>query len=97
LTINDIIWKQQFVDKIEAKHGVSIEEVEEVFSIKPLIRKVAKGQVNGEDVYAAYAYISNGRYLVVFFVNKRGNKALPVSARDMDKSERKYYGKQRQN
>lgn len=34
-----------------------------------------------------------GRYLSVFFVRKLGNKALIVTARDMNKNERKRYGK----
>ncbi len=96
MIINDIIWKQQFVDKLAFKHHVSIEEVEEVLSSRPIIRKVAKGYVNDENVYAAYSHIHNGRYLIVFFINKRGNKALPISARDMDNSERKYYEKQKE-
>lgn len=95
MIINDIIWKQQFVDKLAFKHFVSIEEVEEVFSSHPIIRKVAKGHVNDENVYAAYAHIHKGRYLIVFFINKKGNRALPISARDMDNSERKYYEKQK--
>ena len=95
MTINEIIWKQKFVDKFAYKHQVSIEEAEEVLNSSPIIRKVAKGHVNGENVYAAYAYIHNGRYLIVFFINKKGNRALPISARDMDSSERKYYEKQK--
>lgn len=96
MLINDIIWKQRFVDKLAFKHQVSIEEAEEVFNSSTVIRKVAKGYVNNENVYAAYAHISNGRYLVVFFINKKGNRALPISARDMDNSERRYYEKQKQ-
>jgi len=96
LIINDIIWKQQFVDKLAFKHHVSIEEVEEVLSSRPIIRKVAKGYVNDENVYAAYSHIHNGRYLIVFFIKKKGDRALPISARDMDNSERKYYEKQKE-
>ncbi len=95
MIINDIIWKQKFVEKLSIKHQVSIEEAEEVFSSRPLIRKIAKGHVKNEDVYAAYSQIHNGRYLIVFFINKKGNIALPISARDMDNSERKYYDKQK--
>jgi uncharacterized DUF497 family protein len=51
--------------------------------------------VKGEDVYAAYAQIQNGRYLIVFFIQKKDGKILPISARDMDKAERRYYGKHR--
>ncbi len=96
MTINDVIWKQPFVDKLAFKHHVSIEEVEETLRSHPLIRRVAKGHIHNENVYAAYAHIRNGRYLIVFFINKKGNKALPISARDMDHSERRYYGKQKQ-
>ena len=39
------------------------------------------------------AQISSGRYLIVFFISKKHGMALPISARDMDASERKYYGK----
>lgn len=71
MIINDIIWKQKFVDKLAFKHQVSIEEAEEVLCSGPIIRKVAKGHVKNENVYAAYKQISNGRYLIVFFVNKK--------------------------
>lgn len=95
MVINDIIWKQKFVDKFAFKHQVSIDEAEEVLNSRPIIRKVAKGHVKHENVYAAYAHISNGRYLIVFFINKKRNIALPISARDMDNSERRYYEKQK--
>jgi len=35
----------------------------------------------------------NGRYLSVFFIKKLGNKALIVTARDMNRRERKRYEK----
>ncbi len=95
MVINEIIWKQKFVDKLSTKHRVSIEEVEEALGKNPVIRKVNRGHIKGENVYAAYSQIHNGRYVVVFFINKRGNKALPISARDMDNSERRYYERQR--
>lgn len=54
---------------------------------------VTKGHVAGENVYRALGRTDAGRYLVVFFVYKRGGKALPISARDMDAKERRRYGK----
>lgn len=95
MIINEIIWKQKFVDKLSFRHKVSIEEVEEVLGKSPVIRKVGRGHIKGENVYAAYSQIHNGRYMVVFFINKNRNSALPISARDMDKSERRYYERQR--
>jgi uncharacterized DUF497 family protein len=97
LIINDIIWKQQFVEKIVIKHQVSIYEVEEVLSSHPYVCKVAKGNIDQENIYAAYAQINNGRYLIVFFINKKGNRALPISARDMDNKERRYYENQKKS
>jgi uncharacterized DUF497 family protein len=97
LIINDIIWKQRFVEKISLKHQVSIDEVEEVLSSHPFVCKVAKGHVDHENIYAAYSQIHNGRYLIVFFIHKKGNKALPISARDMDNKERRYYENQKKS
>ena len=93
MRITDIIWKEQFVEKLEIKHNVTIYEVEEALYSKPLVRKVAKGRVRGEDIYSAQAQINNGRYLVVFFIRKKYDIALPISAREMALAERKYYDK----
>jgi hypothetical protein len=51
--------------------------------------------VKGENVYAAFGQTDSGRYLVIFCVRKLTGAILPISARDMDDSERKYYGKQK--
>ena len=95
MLINRIIWKDQYVEKLEVKHGVSVEEVEDVLDSKPHLRKVAKGNVKGENVYAAFGQTIGGRYLVIFYIRKLDGTILPISARDMDDGERKYYGKQK--
>jgi uncharacterized DUF497 family protein len=76
------------------KHNVMTTEAEEVIFGKPVIVKVAKGRVKHEDVYEAFGQTQHGRYLVVFFIHKTG-AALPISARDMTASERKYYEKRK--
>ena len=95
MRIVDIIWKEAVVEKLVGRHGVSVEEAEDVLLAGPVVRRVAKGHVRGEDVYAALAQTGGGRYLIVFFINKRGGTALPISARDMDASERDYYARHR--
>lgn len=95
MLIDRIIWKEQFVEKLEVKHNVSVEEVEDVLSAKPHIRKVAKGNVKGENVYAASGQTIGGRYLIIFYIRKLDGAILPISARDMDDGERNYYGKQK--
>lgn len=93
MRITDIIWKDRYVEKLASKHGITVAEAEAVLLSTPVVRKVAKGHVHGENVYAAMAQISGGRYIIVFFIRKRHGMALPISARDMDTAERKYYEK----
>ncbi|MFN7963876.1 MAG: BrnT family toxin [Thermoanaerobaculia bacterium] len=79
------------IDKLEAKHGVSPEEVEEVLFARPHTRRLQRGRVPGEDLYLAYGRTDAQRFLVVFFLLKGHEAALPISAREMTHSERRYY------
>lgn len=94
MQLHEVIWKDRFIDKIESKHGVGMDEVEEVLFGKPHVRRAQKGHVKGEDLCAAYGRTEDGRHLIVFFIRKEPAAALPVSARDMTDSERKYYERQ---
>jgi uncharacterized DUF497 family protein len=94
MQLHEIIWKDRFVDKIEVKHSVSTDEVEEILFGKPHIRKAQKGHVKGEDLYTAYGQTEVGRYLIVFFIHKEQASSLPISARDMTDSEQRYYERQ---
>ena len=89
--IDDFIWLPDLAEKIAVKHHVSEEETEEVFFNRPYYRFVEYGYEKGEDVYSASGQTDSGRYLIVFFINKPENTALILSARDMDKKERKRY------
>ena len=93
MRINRIIWVDKFVDKIESRHYVTTYEVEEVLRGKKKVRRVAKGDVQGEDVYLALGQTETGRYLAVFFILKSNRDVLPISARDMDRKERRRYGR----
>ena len=95
MRLNEVIWKDYFVDKIKVKHGVSTAEAEEVLFGKPHVRRVQKGRVKGEDLYAAYGQTDAGRYLIVFFIRKETAAALPISAREMTDSEERYYDRQK--
>lgn len=91
IKVNEIIWKEAFVEKIESKHHVTMAEVEEVLYGKKRIYRVVKGDVREEDVYLALGRTSAGRYLSVFFILKKSYNVLPISARDMDTKERMRY------
>ena len=93
--IENIIWLPNIIDKLSWKHHVHPEEVDEVLFSNPLFRKVQKGIRPGEDVYTALGQTDSGRYLIVFFIFKFNNQALVISARDMDKKERKNYEQKR--
>ena len=89
--IDDFIWLPDTVEKLAARHGVTQDEVEEVFFNRPHFRFVESGFRPGEDVYAALGQTDAGRYVIAFFNHKPGHLALIVSARDMDGKERKRY------
>jgi uncharacterized DUF497 family protein len=89
--IDDFIWLPSILDKVEIKHQVSQDEVEEVFFNRPRYRFVELGNQKGEDVYSASGQTEAGRYLIIFFIHKSSNTALILSARDMVKKERKRY------
>ena len=89
--IDDFIWLPSILDKVEIKHQVSQEEVEEVFFNRPRYRFVELGNQKGEGVYSASGQTEAGRYLIIFFIHKSSNTVLILSARDMVKKERKRY------
>lgn len=93
MKITGLIWLDEIIDKIESKHHVTQAEVEEVFASWPKIKRMLRGRFRGEDVYRALGQTQAGRYLTVFFIHKITGEALILSARNMDKKEKKNYGK----
>ena len=93
MRIVDIIWLPQVIDKLSWKHEVTPEEVDQVLFGDPIYRKVQRGHVPGEDLYAALGQTDAGRYLIVFFIYKATREALILSARDMNNQERRRYGR----
>ena len=91
--IDGIIWLDEIVEKIAWKHSITPREAEEMLTGKCRVFKSESGRVEGENLYSALGKTKEGRYLTVFFIKKSGNKALIITARDMNKRERKRYGK----
>ena len=89
--VDAFVWLSQIVEKLEAKHSITQDETEEVFFNSPKYRFVESGYNQGEDVYSASGQTDSGRYVIVFFIYKFDNTALILSARNMDKKERKRY------
>ncbi len=91
MEIRELVFLDKIVEKLDRKHRVKPQEVEEIFFQSPKIRFVEKGYRKDENVYAALGQTYAGRYLIVFFVYKQNKNALILSARDMDNAERKRY------
>lgn len=87
--IDEFDWLPEVIRKLDAKHHVSQDEVEDVFFNDPKYRFVESGHRPDEDVYSAGGQTDSGRYLIVFFIHKTGNTALILTARDMDSKERR--------
>ncbi len=95
MRVTRVIWLPEIEDKLWQKHAVHVEEIEEVLFDDPRVRFVERGHREDEDMYAAYGQTDAGRYLIIFFILKAGNQALIVSAREMDDSERRSYGRRK--
>lgn len=93
MRVNEIIWLPEIEDKLWEKHRITVVEAEEVLFGKPHVRFVERGHQPDEDLYAGYGQTEAGRYVIVFYVLKRGQRALVISARDMDSRERQTYGR----
>lgn len=91
MKIAGLIWLYDIIEKIEQKHHVQQNEVREVLENRPKFRFVEKGNRPDEDVYAASGQNNGGRYLIIFFVHKKKDRVIILTARDMTRAERKRY------
>jgi uncharacterized DUF497 family protein len=91
IKIIKLIWLNNIVAKIQKKHNVALTEVEEFFQNKPKFRRGPKGNHIKENIYYAFGRSNANRLLFVVFVFKKNNKALILSARDMDNKEKSVY------
>lgn len=93
MKIVGIIWLREIVEKIIVKHRVTQNEVREVLRKSPHFRFIEKGHRPGENLYSAMGQTESGRYLIVFFIRKKTQQVIIISARDMTRSERRNYEK----
>jgi|JI10StandDraft_1071094.scaffolds.fasta_scaffold10199_4 uncharacterized DUF497 family protein len=94
IDVENVVWLDFIVEKINRKHGVIESEVIELFQSKlKKVKWVEKGHVKGEDVYSVTGQTDSGRYIIVFFIYKPDKTIIPLSARTMDEKEKRRYGK----
>lgn len=70
MNIRGFIWREEVIDKLDWKHNITPDEVEEAFKGKPKFVRKEKGEVEGEDLYNTLGRTASGRYLSVFFIYK---------------------------
>lgn len=94
--INEFVWNQETIEHI-LRHNVLPEEVEEMCFNSPHIIKSKQAARGANPVYYAMGKTESGRYLLVVFIYLGKNRALVITARDMDDKERIYYRRVRPN
>jgi uncharacterized DUF497 family protein len=88
LRIESLEIDDHILEKIELKHGVSFEEVEEAcLSEKRHVRRSQEG------LYKVFSQTVAGRYILVALVNKGAGDWKVVTAREMTDTERQLYKK----
>jgi len=83
-------WDQGNIDKNLINHNVENWESEQVFFNKPLLVLDDPKHSIPEKRWAAFGKTDANRFLIVIFT-KRGDLIRVISARDMNKKERKFY------
>lgn len=89
----EIEWDEHNIYKNAEKHGVQYWEIEETFENIYIIlkNKKIKETEKGEKRKILLGQTSGGRYLFVVFEDKGNGLARPISARNMEEDERKFY------
>ncbi len=93
MKIVGFVWLPEIVDKLNYKHNVQVEEVEQILENRPTFCFAQRSNHEGEDAYAAFGQTEAGRYIVVIFIYKQNREVLILSARDMAVKEKKWYGR----
>ena len=83
-------WDQGNIDKNLIKHEVENWECEQVFFNRPLLVLDDPKHSISEERWVAFGKTDADRLLIVIFT-KRDNSIRVISAREMNKKERKFY------
>ena len=85
-------WDEGNIDKNLLKHQVQNWECEQIFFNEPLIILDDPKHSLAEKRWAAFGQTDAGRFLTIIFT-KREKLLRVISARDMNRKERKFYEK----
>ena len=90
MQITQFVWNEDIIEHI-AKHNVTPEEIEEVCFDHPLIIKSKQDAKGINPIYYVLGQTDSGRYLLIVIIYFKQGRAMVITARDMDQSERKRY------
>ena len=96
---HEIEWDEHNIYKNAKKHGVQYWEIEEAFENIYIVlkNKKIKSIEKQEKRKVLMGQTNSGRYLFIVFEDKGNGIARPISARDMEKTERKFYEQKTKN
>lgn len=90
-----LLWRPDRIEHI-ARHELTPEQVDEAVFEDP-DRKLLRGPRSDRDrsrhIYYLYGRTRAGRYVLVVLLDLGEGQALPVTARDMSRTERRRYGR----
>lgn len=90
--IADLYWREDRVTHIWQRHGVTTQEVEEAVFGDPRgrLRRIGPARRSPEEtVYEHYGRTLEGRYLMVALLYLGQGVAMPLTAREMTRTERR--------
>jgi hypothetical protein len=94
LLVTGFDWDEGNARKSAEKHSVSQGEAEQIFFNEPLLLLPDREHSDKEQRFHALGKTQDGRLLHVSFTLRDGGKLIRViSARDMHRKERMFYGK----
>ena len=90
LRIESLEIDDHILDKIESKHGIAFNEIDQACQSES--RHVRRGK---EGLYKLFSQTEGGRYILVVLIDLGGSNWRVATAREMSESERRLYIKAR--
>lgn len=88
MRVSGLEWDEGNILHLALRHGIEPEEAEEVFAVRPFIRRTKHGH------YAAFGPSMSGRLMVIVFEKREKGMIRVITGWDMNARERQYYVRQ---
>ena len=85
MRISGFEWDEGNILHLALRHGIEPEEAEEVFAVRPFIRRTKRGH------YAAFGPTRSGRLMVIVFEKRTKGMIRVITGWDMSARERQYH------